>query len=142
VEAAVFVAANVATVAAESVLALKYDVEEQEKQSRNGAEADATDAATAEFSEVVAATANLKEVFEAMEEAEENNRNPLRKELCRKMQDVVASAVPEYDALSAQVINHIKQKMKELNITHNNDAAWNEMFLAAQSKSEKAKSVE
>ena len=58
------------------------------------------------------------------------------------MQDVVASAVPEYDALSAQVINHIKQKMKELNITDNDDAALNEMFLAAGSKSENAKSVE
>ena len=77
-EAAVFVAANVATVAAESVLALTYDVEEQEKQSRNGAEADATDAATAEFSEVVAATDNLREVFEAMEEAEENVQHPTK----------------------------------------------------------------
>jgi hypothetical protein len=60
------------------------------------------------------------------------------------MQDIVAGAVSEYDALSAQVINHINimQKMIELNITDNNDAALNEMFLAAQSKSEKAKFVE
>ena len=56
----------------------------------------------------------------------------------------MAGAVSEYDALSAQVINHINimQKMIELNITDNNDAALNEMFLAAQSKSEKSKSVE
>ena len=60
------------------------------------------------------------------------------------MQDIVAGAVSEYDALSAQVINHINimQKMIELNITDNNDAALNEMFLAAQSKSVKVKSVE
>ena len=60
------------------------------------------------------------------------------------MQDIVAGAVSEYDALSAQVINHINimQKMIELNITDNDDATLNEMFLAAQSKSEKAKSVE
>ena len=85
-----------------------------------------------------------------MEEAEEDDRNdhipsvPELKELCRKMQDIVAGAVSEYDALSAQVINHIylMQKMPELNITDNDDAALNEMFLAAQSKSEKTKFVE
>merc|ERR1719318_2063185 len=60
------------------------------------------------------------------------------------MQEAVAIVVSEYDALSAEVFNHIIliQKMLKLNITDYDDAAWNEIFLAAQSKSDKAKSVE
>ena len=56
--------------------------------------------------------------MEAMEEAEEDDRNdniPSEtglKELCRKMRDIVAGAVSGYDALSAQVINHINIMQK------------------------------
>jgi mitofilin len=65
-------------------------------------------------------------------------------ELCAEMKDAVNAALAEFDALSAEVIDHINlmQKVMQLNLTVKDEDAWNEMFLVAQSKSDKAKSVE
>jgi len=65
-------------------------------------------------------------------------------ELCKEMQEVVISAVTEYEASSEAVVNHISimQKVLESNLTVKDDSAWNEMFLAAQAKSDKAKAAE
>jgi len=65
-------------------------------------------------------------------------------ELCQMMEDAVRAAVTEFDGYSAEVVNHINLMLKvmELNLAVKDEDAWNEMFLAAQSKSEKAKSVE
>eukprot|EP00092_Neocalanus_flemingeri_P020720 GFUD01022454.1.p1 GENE.GFUD01022454.1~~GFUD01022454.1.p1 ORF type:complete len:807 (-),score=363.31 GFUD01022454.1:251-2671(-) len=65
-------------------------------------------------------------------------------ELCKEMQEVVASAVTEYEASSNAVVAHISlmQKVLESNLTVKDDSTWNEMFVAAQAKSDKAKAAE
>eukprot|EP00092_Neocalanus_flemingeri_P070864 GFUD01087007.1.p1 GENE.GFUD01087007.1~~GFUD01087007.1.p1 ORF type:complete len:804 (-),score=353.89 GFUD01087007.1:241-2652(-) len=65
-------------------------------------------------------------------------------ELCKEMQEAVASAVTEYEASSNAVVAHISlmQNVLESNLTVKDDSTWNEMFVAAQAKSDKAKAAE
>jgi len=75
---------------------------------------------------------------------EEVSAEPGLSDLCRKMEDAVNAAVTEFDGFSAEVVNHINLMLKvmELNLTVKDEDAWTQMFQAAQSKSDKAKSVE
>merc|ERR1712013_259786 len=65
-------------------------------------------------------------------------------DLCKEMQDMVSGAVSGYDASSEAVMMHmnIMQKVLESNLTVKDESVWNEMFVAAQKKSEKDKSAE
>jgi len=65
-------------------------------------------------------------------------------DLCKEMQDMVSGAVSGYDASSEAVMMHmnIMQKVLESNLTVKDESIWNEMFVAAQKKSEKDKSAE
>jgi len=65
-------------------------------------------------------------------------------DLCKEMQDMVSGAVSGYDASSDAVMMHmnIMQKVLESNLTVKDESIWNEMFVAAQKKSEKDKSAE
>ena len=75
---------------------------------------------------------------------ENTNLQVVLVELCQEMQEMVASAVSEYEASSEAVVTHINlmQKLLESNLTVKDDSAWNEMFAAAQAKSEKSKTAE
>jgi len=75
---------------------------------------------------------------------EEVAAEPGLSDLCMKMEDAVNAAVTEFDGFSSEVVNHINLMLKvmELNLTVKDEDAWTQMFQAAQSKSDKAKSVE
>jgi len=90
------------------------------------------------------ANPNEKIVVMPIEKEEEVSAEPGLSDLCRKMEDAVNAAVTEFDGFSAEVVNHINLMLKvmELNLTVKDEDAWTQMFQAAQSKSDKAKSVE
>eukprot|EP00092_Neocalanus_flemingeri_P054071 GFUD01063666.1.p1 GENE.GFUD01063666.1~~GFUD01063666.1.p1 ORF type:complete len:1125 (-),score=395.18 GFUD01063666.1:153-3527(-) len=70
--------------------------------------------------------------------------NKSLEELMVEMQELVASAISETEASTDSVTTHVNvmQKVLELNLTVKDDSAWNEMFLAAQDRSEKAEAAE
>jgi len=65
-------------------------------------------------------------------------------DLCQEMQALVSVAVSGYESSSEAVETHmnIMQKVLESNLTVKDESVWNEMFVAAQKKSEKDKSAE
>merc|ERR550517_677626 len=65
-------------------------------------------------------------------------------ELTKEMKVTVDSAVAGYEVSSDAVLNHINimQRVLESNLTVKDDAAWNEMFEAAVSKSDAVKAAE
>jgi len=91
-------------------------------------------------------TANAPEKAGVMPSVEEEkvSAEPGLPDLCKMMEEAVNAAVTEFDGFSAEVVNHINLMLKvmELNLTVKDEDAWKQMFLAAQSKSDKAKSVE
>eukprot|EP00092_Neocalanus_flemingeri_P062981 GFUD01076103.1.p1 GENE.GFUD01076103.1~~GFUD01076103.1.p1 ORF type:complete len:1115 (+),score=396.69 GFUD01076103.1:224-3568(+) len=70
--------------------------------------------------------------------------NKSLEELMVEMQELVACAISETEASTESVTTHVNvmQKVLELNLTVKDDSAWNEMFLAAQDRSEKAEAAE
>ena len=93
--------------------------------------------------ETFEAQTERKEVF-CISDTENSSLDLVLAELCKEMQEIVASAVSEYEASSEAMVNHINlmQKVMEHNLTSEDDSVWNEMFLAAQAKSDKAKAAE
>ena len=65
-------------------------------------------------------------------------------ELTKEMKATVDNAVAGYEVSSDAVLNHINimQRVLESNLTVKDDAAWNEMFEAAVSKSDAVKAAE
>lgn len=65
-------------------------------------------------------------------------------ELCKEMQNMVSTAVSGYETSSEAVMTHINimQKVLESNLTDKDESVWNEMFVAAQKKSEKDKQAD
>jgi len=65
-------------------------------------------------------------------------------ELTKEMKATVDNAVTGYEVSSDAVLNHINimQRVLESNLTVKDDAAWNEMFEAAVSKSDAVKAAE
>jgi len=82
--------------------------------------------------------------IESVPDVENTSLEEMLVELCKEMQDMVSTAVTGYETSSAAVVAHISlmQKVLESNLTVKDDSAWNEMFSAAQDKSEKAKAAE
>ena len=65
-------------------------------------------------------------------------------ELCQEMQDIVNVTIDDLDVASRAVLNHMElmEKVLESNVSAKDEAAWNHMFVAAQTKSEKNKLAE
>ena len=65
-------------------------------------------------------------------------------ELCQEMQDVVRVTVDDMDAAAKAVGVHIQlmEKVLESNISAKDESAWNEMFIAAKTKSDKNRTAE
>jgi len=76
---------------------------------------------------------------EAVLDVENTSLEEMLSELCKEMQDMVSTAVSGYEASSEAVMTHINimQKVLESNLTAKDESVWNEMFVAAQIKSEK-----
>ena len=65
-------------------------------------------------------------------------------ELCQEMLDVVRVTVDDMDAAAKAVGVHIQlmEKVLESNISAKDESAWNEMFIAAKTKSDKNRTAE
>ena len=65
-------------------------------------------------------------------------------ELCQEMQDNVNATIDDLDAAAKAVTSHIEimGRVLESNVSTKDETAWNEMFVAAQKKSEKNKNAE
>jgi len=116
----------------------------EEPKQENYIEVSASESQVSEDSVGEAATPPEKIVVMPSVKEEEVSAEPGLPDLCRKMEDAVNAAVTEFDGFSAEVVNHINLMLKvmELNLTVKDEDAWTQMFQAAQSKSDKAKSVE
>jgi len=80
----------------------------------------------------------------AFDDAENMSLEGTLLDLCQEMQAMVTVAVSGYESSSEAVETHmnIMQKVLESNLTVKDESVWNEMFVAAQNKSEKDKSAE
>jgi len=80
----------------------------------------------------------------AFDDAENMSLEGTLLDLCQEMQTMVSVAVSGYESSSEAVETHmnIMQKVLESNLTVKDESVWNEMFVAAQNKSEKDKSAE
>ena len=65
-------------------------------------------------------------------------------ELCQEMQNVITLTVEDINVAAKAAASHISlmEKVLESNVSAKDDTAWNEMFLAAKTKSEKNKTAE
>jgi len=80
---------------------------------------------------------SIKRIDDVENASLENSLN----ELSKNMSKLVSTAVSGYEISTEAEIYHLNlmQKVLTSNVSAKNDAAWNEMFLAAQDKSEKSK---
>jgi len=86
----------------------------------------------------------VSETIKDVPDVENTSLEEMLVELCKEMHEMVNTAVSGYDTSSDAVVAHINimQKVLESNMTVKDESVWNEMFQAAQKKSEKAKKAE
>ena len=83
-------------------------------------------------------------VIEPSHDIENRSLELMLGELCQEMQDTVNATVEDFDAAAKAVHGHMElmEKVLESNLSAKDETAWNDMFVAAQKKSDSSRTAE